>query len=88
MSRAEKIGDVERRVLIDNRVGMIVKLDDSQALVTFARVGVTVLVCQPQVTAASVELCVDLLIRGGDRNCVGKLPIGEATAEHDACAVE
>ncbi|KAI3484952.1 hypothetical protein L1887_51843 [Cichorium endivia] len=84
----EEVADVEGGVLVYDRVCAVVEFEDAEALVTFARVGSAVLVCEPEVAAASVELSVDLLICNGDGNGVGELTVCKAAAEDDASAVE
>ena len=67
---------------------MVVEFGDGETLMSTTRVGVAVLVGKPEISAACVELCVDLLVGGGDGYGVGELSVGEASAQNDACAVE
>ena len=66
--------------MVNDRVGTVVELRDGQALVAAAGFIVAVLVGEPKITAARVELSVELLICDGDGNRVGELAIGETSA--------
>lgn len=79
LGRAEEIADVERGILVDDRVGTVVELEDGQALVAATRVVIAILVGEPEIAAARVELGVELLVGGGDGDGIGELSVGKAS---------